>query len=150
MIGTLTALQWFIYDGVKVQLRLPRPPPAQMPEGQLDHILLYLNHLAFNCNLTGEHWYYFTGENDSRQPSSPPCGSTAWPPDCSSQQAHSCRPISPAYRREAGWTSSHTGHRSPWAAPCSPWCSCTSWPSWGESSAAARISSWARSDSSAP
>merc|ERR1711973_574199 len=25
MIGTLTALQWFIYDGVKVQLRLPRP-----------------------------------------------------------------------------------------------------------------------------
>jgi len=32
MIGTLTALQWFIYDGVKVQLRLPRPPPAEMPE----------------------------------------------------------------------------------------------------------------------
>ena len=32
MIGTLTALQWFIYDGVKVWLRLPRPPPAQMPE----------------------------------------------------------------------------------------------------------------------
>merc|ERR1712071_347992 len=32
MIGTLTALQWFIYDGVKVQLGLPRPPPPQMPE----------------------------------------------------------------------------------------------------------------------
>merc|ERR1712034_265090 len=32
MIGTLTALQWFIYDGVKVQLRLPRPPPPEMPE----------------------------------------------------------------------------------------------------------------------
>jgi len=32
MIGTLTALQWFIYDGVKVQLRLPRPPPPDMPE----------------------------------------------------------------------------------------------------------------------
>jgi len=32
MIGTLTALQWFIYDGVKVQLSLPRPPPPQMPE----------------------------------------------------------------------------------------------------------------------
>ena len=32
MIGTLTALQWFIYDGVKVQLRLPRPLPPQMPE----------------------------------------------------------------------------------------------------------------------
>merc|ERR1739844_154553 len=31
MIGTLTALQWFIYDGVKVQLRLPRPPPSEMP-----------------------------------------------------------------------------------------------------------------------
>merc|ERR1711976_266747 len=31
MIGTLTALQWFIYDGVKVQLRLPRPPPCQSP-----------------------------------------------------------------------------------------------------------------------
>merc|ERR1711941_117474 len=32
MIGTLTALQWFIYDFVKVTLRLPRPPPPQMPE----------------------------------------------------------------------------------------------------------------------
>merc|ERR1712142_885957 len=32
MFGTLTALQWFIYDGVKVALRLPRPPPPQMPE----------------------------------------------------------------------------------------------------------------------
>merc|ERR1712055_680349 len=32
MIGTLTALQWFIYDGVKVALRLPRPPPPGMPE----------------------------------------------------------------------------------------------------------------------
>jgi len=27
MIGTLTALQWFIYDGVKVALSIPRPPP---------------------------------------------------------------------------------------------------------------------------
>jgi len=32
MIGTLTALQWFIYDGVKVALRLPRPPPPSMPD----------------------------------------------------------------------------------------------------------------------
>jgi len=32
MIGTLTAAQWFIYDGVKVAFRLPRPPPAEMPE----------------------------------------------------------------------------------------------------------------------
>ncbi|KAF0292977.1 Phosphate carrier protein, mitochondrial [Amphibalanus amphitrite] len=32
MIGTLTALQWFIYDGVKVALRVPRPPPPSMPE----------------------------------------------------------------------------------------------------------------------
>jgi len=32
MIGTLTALQWFIYDGVKVYFRLPRPPPPSMPE----------------------------------------------------------------------------------------------------------------------
>merc|ERR1712060_864822 len=30
MIGTVTALQWFIYDAVKVQLRLPRPLPPQM------------------------------------------------------------------------------------------------------------------------
>jgi solute carrier family 25 phosphate transporter 3 len=30
--GTLTALQWFIYDTVKVVLSLPRPPPPQMPE----------------------------------------------------------------------------------------------------------------------
>ena len=32
MIGTLTALQWFIYDDVKVQLRLPRPEAPKMPE----------------------------------------------------------------------------------------------------------------------
>jgi len=32
MIGTLTALQWFIYDAVKVYFRLPRPPPPEMPE----------------------------------------------------------------------------------------------------------------------
>merc|ERR1712002_1449097 len=32
MIGTLTALQWFIYDTVKVVFRLPRPPPPEMPE----------------------------------------------------------------------------------------------------------------------
>jgi solute carrier family 25 phosphate transporter 3 len=32
MIGTLTALQWFIYDTVKVALGLPRPPPPEMPE----------------------------------------------------------------------------------------------------------------------
>jgi solute carrier family 25 phosphate transporter 3 len=31
MIGTLTALQWFIYDSVKVVLGIPRPPPAEMP-----------------------------------------------------------------------------------------------------------------------
>ncbi|CDW53860.1 Gpi1 and Mito carr domain containing protein [Trichuris trichiura] len=32
MIGTLTALQWFIYDFVKVTFRMPRPPPPEMPE----------------------------------------------------------------------------------------------------------------------
>ena len=32
MIGTLTALQWFIYDTVKITFRLPRPPPPSMPE----------------------------------------------------------------------------------------------------------------------
>lgn len=32
MVGTLTALQWFIYDTVKVILNLPRPPPPAMPE----------------------------------------------------------------------------------------------------------------------
>ncbi|KAL3073285.1 hypothetical protein niasHS_014114 [Heterodera schachtii] len=31
MIGTLTALQWFIYDFVKVSLNIPRPPPPEMP-----------------------------------------------------------------------------------------------------------------------
>jgi solute carrier family 25 phosphate transporter 3 len=31
MVGTLTALQWFIYDTVKVVLDLPRPPPPDMP-----------------------------------------------------------------------------------------------------------------------
>jgi solute carrier family 25 (mitochondrial phosphate transporter), member 3 len=32
MIGTLTAAQWFIYDAVKVWLRMPRPPPPEMPD----------------------------------------------------------------------------------------------------------------------
>jgi len=32
MIGTLTALQWFIYDAVKVAFKLPRPAPPEMPE----------------------------------------------------------------------------------------------------------------------
>lgn len=32
MVGTLTALQWFIYDAFKVAMRIPRPPPADMPE----------------------------------------------------------------------------------------------------------------------
>ncbi|CAG7818161.1 unnamed protein product [Allacma fusca] len=31
MIGTLTALQWFIYDGFKVTFHLPRPPPPPPP-----------------------------------------------------------------------------------------------------------------------
>jgi len=31
MIGTLTGLQWFIYDGVKVGFAIPRPPPPEMP-----------------------------------------------------------------------------------------------------------------------
>ena len=30
--STLTALQWFIYDSVKVYFRLPRPPTPEMPE----------------------------------------------------------------------------------------------------------------------
>ncbi|PIC24414.1 hypothetical protein B9Z55_017766 [Caenorhabditis nigoni] len=32
MVGTLTALQWFIYDSFKVAMNMPRPPPPQMPE----------------------------------------------------------------------------------------------------------------------
>ena len=32
MISTLTALQWFIYDSVKVYFRLPRPPTPEIPE----------------------------------------------------------------------------------------------------------------------
>lgn len=32
MVGTLTAAQWFIYDTVKVYLRIPRPPPPVMPD----------------------------------------------------------------------------------------------------------------------
>jgi solute carrier family 25 phosphate transporter 3 len=38
MIGTLTALQWFIYDGVKVALRLPRPPPPSMPTSMAEKL----------------------------------------------------------------------------------------------------------------
>nr|XP_034833328.1 phosphate carrier protein, mitochondrial-like [Maniola hyperantus] len=32
MIGTLTGLQWFVYDAFKVYTGMPRPPPADMPE----------------------------------------------------------------------------------------------------------------------
>ena len=31
MIGTLTALRWFIYDSVKVYFKLPRPPVPKRP-----------------------------------------------------------------------------------------------------------------------
>lgn len=31
MIGTLTGLQWFIYDAFKVYTGMPRPPPPEMP-----------------------------------------------------------------------------------------------------------------------
>ncbi|XP_030854623.1 phosphate carrier protein, mitochondrial-like [Strongylocentrotus purpuratus] len=31
MIGTLTALQWFIYDSFKIYFLMPRPPPPEMP-----------------------------------------------------------------------------------------------------------------------
>ncbi|XP_037356632.1 phosphate carrier protein, mitochondrial-like [Talpa occidentalis] len=34
MIGTLTALQWFIYDLVKVYFKMPRPPLPRAPEPQ--------------------------------------------------------------------------------------------------------------------
>ncbi|KAM4805386.1 solute carrier family 25 member 3-like [Urocitellus parryii] len=37
MIGTLTALQWFIYDSVKVYLSLPRPPIAEEPASLKKH-----------------------------------------------------------------------------------------------------------------
>ncbi|CAH1637139.1 unnamed protein product [Spodoptera littoralis] len=32
MIGTLTGLQWFVYDAFKVYTKMPRPPPPDMPE----------------------------------------------------------------------------------------------------------------------
>lgn len=32
MIGTPAALQWCIYDGMKVAVALPRPSPPTMPE----------------------------------------------------------------------------------------------------------------------
>lgn len=32
MIGTLTGLQWFVYDAFKVYTGMPRPPPPEMPE----------------------------------------------------------------------------------------------------------------------
>jgi len=32
MVGSLTAMQWFIYDSVKVYFRLPRPLPPEMPK----------------------------------------------------------------------------------------------------------------------
>merc|ERR1719430_2351562 len=91
----------------------------------------------------------FMSQTPRAQPSRP-CGSTACPRPCMSPLVRRYRPIFPAFRTRAGWTSSRTGHRSPWAALCSPWCSCTSWPSWGESSFQARRFSLVRNGSSAP
>ncbi|CAF4259538.1 unnamed protein product, partial [Adineta steineri] len=34
MIGTLTALQWFIYDSVKISLAMPPVPTAGQPSNQ--------------------------------------------------------------------------------------------------------------------
>lgn len=34
MVGTLTGLQWFIYDAVKVYLDIPRPPPPEDPSAK--------------------------------------------------------------------------------------------------------------------
>uniref|UniRef100_A0A8B9S4B0 Solute carrier family 25 member 3 n=1 Tax=Apteryx owenii TaxID=8824 RepID=A0A8B9S4B0_APTOW len=39
MIGTLTALQWFIYDSVKVYFRLPWPPLLEMSLSLKEHLL---------------------------------------------------------------------------------------------------------------
>ena len=43
MIGTLTALQWFIYDSAKVALRLPRPPPPEMPDSLKEKLAVAQN-----------------------------------------------------------------------------------------------------------
>ena len=31
MVGTLTSMQFFIFDAVKVVMQLPRPPPPEVP-----------------------------------------------------------------------------------------------------------------------
>uniref|UniRef100_A0A2K6UIS5 Solute carrier family 25 member 3 n=1 Tax=Saimiri boliviensis boliviensis TaxID=39432 RepID=A0A2K6UIS5_SAIBB len=58
MIGTLTALQWFIYDSVKIYFRLCCPPPPEMPESlkkqrgltqQIDQSKCGLNLLVDQC-----------------------------------------------------------------------------------------------------
>lgn len=46
MIGTLTALQWFIYDSVKVYFKMPRPPPPDMPESLRIKLGLPAGHAA--------------------------------------------------------------------------------------------------------
>ncbi|CAD1479059.1 unnamed protein product, partial [Heterotrigona itama] len=52
MIGTLTAAQWFIYDAVKVWLRMPRPPPPEMPESlKKKHGTLSNNVLSYVSNI---------------------------------------------------------------------------------------------------
>lgn len=42
MIGTLTALQWFIYDASKVYFRMPRPPPPEMPADLKQEVIYQL------------------------------------------------------------------------------------------------------------
>ncbi|CAB3397929.1 unnamed protein product [Caenorhabditis bovis] len=40
MIGTITAMQWLIYDSFKVIMHIPRPDPAKMPESLKEKLRL--------------------------------------------------------------------------------------------------------------
>merc|ERR1719508_662275 len=82
-----------------------------------------------------------------QRPPSPPCSSTAWSRPDTALLVCRCKSDAPACHRGAGWTFSRIGRISPLAALCSPWCSCTSWPSLDESSSPTRKSSLARSGS---
>merc|ERR1712098_451140 len=78
---------------------------------------------------------------------SPPCDSTAYLRLCTLPWAYTHTPTSAASRIQASKISFRIDRRSPLAAPCSPWYSCTSWPSWDESSSRARRFSSVRNGS---
>lgn len=98
MIGTLTALQWFIYDSVKVALRLPRPPPPEVPFPP-----------SLSSPPFSPHSPHPSSSSDARQPQGQAGGQVR----LASLLPSLLRPPLPSAASRVGELSSHWTHRGP-------------------------------------